>query len=151
MEEKMILYQIKSLEKNIMRIFINDNKSLIKNFHNMKHPTTTQHQIMRYIMEHRNEEIYQKDLEEVLNLRRATVSGVLQTMEKNNLIHRVIDDKDTRTKKIILNENSKKLFSKNEKKIKQLESVITNNISDEDLNKFLEVLQKMKDNIKEIN
>ena len=30
--------------------------------------------------------IYQRDLEKDLNLRRATLSGILNTMEKNNLL-----------------------------------------------------------------
>ena len=86
MEEK-VLYQIKNLDRIVFRCIFNgndieDNRCI----RNMKIPTQTQMQIISYIIKHQNEEVYQKDLEEVLNLRRATVSGVLHTMEKNNLI-----------------------------------------------------------------
>ena len=68
----------------------------------MQLPTPTQMQIIEYILNHTSEDIYQRDLEDILNLRRATVSGVLHTMEKNNLIRRVTDNEDTRSKKILV-------------------------------------------------
>ena len=115
----------------------------------MKIPTQTQMQIISYIIKHQNEEVYQKDLEEVLNLRRATVSGVLHTMEKNNLIKRITDSKDTRVKKIILDGKTQEIFNKNEKKIEKLEKIITKDISKNDMDTFMKVLQKMKNNINE--
>ncbi len=54
--------------------------------------------------------VYQSELEDVLNLRRATVSGILMTMEKNGIIKRVASKKDARTKEIILNEKVEKIF-----------------------------------------
>ena len=75
-------------------------------------PTPTQMQIMDYFLDNNKKEIFQKDLEDILHLRRATVSGVLQTMEKNKLIQRVTDEEDTRIKKIILNKKAKKIFEK---------------------------------------
>ncbi len=146
--EKKVLYQIKNLDKMIFRYIFNgsniDNDSCIKK---MKMPTQTQMQIIAYIIKHQNEEIYQKDLEEVLNLRRATVSGVLQTMEKNNLIKRVTDSKDTRTKKIILDDKARYIFEQNQKKIEKLEGIVVKDISKSDIETFMKVIQKMKDNI----
>ena len=51
-----------------------------------------------------------KDLEKAIKLRRATISGVLKTMEKKNLITRVISSKDARVKKIILSDKTKKMY-----------------------------------------
>lgn len=145
MNEKMVIYKIKNLDKLIIRNTFCDS---ITELSNGKIPTPTQMQIMKYILKSKDKSVYQKDLEDVLNLRRATVSGVLQTMEKNGLIDRVISDNDARSKTIILNENTKKLFAKNEKRIKELESIITNNINNSELIIFLKVLDKMSENIK---
>ena len=98
MKEERMLYQIKSLEKLIFRALIKEKDDIEE-----LSPTPTQMQILEYILEHKNGEIFQKDLEDILNLRRATVSGVLQTMERNNLIKRVSYLNDARIKKIILN------------------------------------------------
>lgn len=142
-----VLYQLKSLEKMIFRLIIKDKDK--KNFELI--PTPTQMEILEYVLEHNNENIYQKDLENVLNLRRATVSGVLQTMEKNNLIERITDSIDTRTKRIILTEKSKEVFAERKKKIEDIEKIITENISKEDLEVFFKVTETMKKNIKSNN
>jgi len=142
MKEERMLYQIKSLEKMIFRAIVQEEGCLDN------HPTPTQMQIMEYILEHRNIEIYQKDLEDVLNLRRATVSGVLQTMEKNGLIERVNHFDDARVKKIILHPNAEAMFKEKEKKIQEFENVIVEGINKKDLEVFSSVLKKMKDNIK---
>lgn len=139
-----VLYQLKSLEKMIFRLIIKDNDK--KNFELI--PTPTQMEILEYVLEHNSENIYQKDLENVLNLRRATVSGVLQTMEKNNLIERITDSIDTRTKIIILTEKSKEVFAERKEKLEDIEKVITRNISKEELEVFFKVTETMKTNIK---
>ncbi len=145
MKEDNVLYQIRTLENIIIRNFVCDSDIEFKKLPKL---TQTQMQIMSYILDH-NEEIYQRDLEKVLNLRRATVSGVLQTMEKNGLIVRVINEMDARSKKIILSEDAKKLFSLKKKKFYEIERKITNNISKEELNNFLIIIKKMKNNLKD--
>ena len=139
-----ILYQIKSLNKSVVRTLLSNIECSI-NFD--KIPTPTQMQILEYIIKN-DKEVYQKDLETILNLRRATISGVLQTMEKNNLIERISHEEDARTKKIILTEKARIMFEKNEEKILELEKVITKDITKKDLETFLKVINKMKENLK---
>ena len=145
MNDNKVLYEIKSLEKMLVRELINN--SDIKDKENLL-PTPTQCQIIEYILNNKNKDIYQKDLEKVLNLRRATVSGVLHTMEKNGLRKRVTDESDTRTKKIILNEKIPERFNEYSKKIKKIENNIIKDISDKDLEIFLKVISQMKESIK---
>ena len=87
MKSYRVLYDIKSLEALLVRTFIGD--MIVQNEESKNFPTPTQMQIIEYIMNVDSEDLYQRDLENVLNLRRATVSGVLQTMEKNSLIERI--------------------------------------------------------------
>lgn len=148
------LYKIRSLEKMIIRLFL-DEKEFIPEHCNLKSkkafPTPTQMQIIAYILKHKNEDIYQRDLENVLKLRRATVSGVLKTMEKNGFITRITDKEDTRIKKIILNKNAEEIFEKSEKKLDELEKIVTKDISKTDLKVFFDVIDKMKKNIENIS
>ena len=142
-----VLYKIKSLDKLILRYIINDKEckcpkdlSLI--------PTPTQMQIIEYVLKH--EDTYQKDLEDALNLRRATVSGVLQTMEKNGLLERKAHNEDARTKRIVLNEKARNIFTKAQKKFEILEQTIVKDISLDDLEKFSQVIDKMRENLNNI-
>lgn len=153
MKKNNLLYQIKSLEKMIVRNLLGDNEieKREEQANVMQLPTPTQMQIIEYILNHTSEDIYQRDLEDILNLRRATVSGVLHTMEKNNLIRRVTDNEDTRSKKILLNNKAKEIFLRNQKKMDKTEQTITQNIPKEDLEVFSRVIQMMKNNMKNQN
>jgi len=129
------------LEKLLAREFIKSCKE------NVVPPTPTQMVIMDYILEHKDEEVLQRDLECILNLRRATVSGVLQTMEKHGLITRNLSKNDARVKVIKFNEGTKMFFGVNKDKLVELERVVTKNISDDELNQFMETLDIMQKNI----
>ena len=141
--KKGIYCQIKDLEILIVRILFNTVK-----LDKFRPPTITQARIMDYILEHK-EEVYQKDLEKALNLRRATVSEVLKTMEKKNLIKREKNSLDARSKKIILLENSKSSHNKIKNNITQLEETLIKNITKEELEIFTTVLKKMQYNLKD--
>lgn len=146
MENKNILYKIKEIDILIIRQLLEHNSDERKLFMKKTLPPT-QMQIIEYILEHIEEKIYQKDLEKVLKLRRATVSGVLQTMEKNGLIKRVVLEEDTRAKEIILNDKTRDVFLANQKKLMEIEKTIIYNIDENDLKVFSKVLDNMKNNI----
>ncbi|MFQ8643189.1 MAG: hypothetical protein ACLR92_02740 [Bacilli bacterium] len=72
MEKAKLLYnKIKLLEKSILQNFINDGSFAHKDFCHFPKPTPTQMQIMQYLLDHINENVYQRDLEDVLDLKRA--------------------------------------------------------------------------------
>ncbi len=146
MNDLNILSKIKALDIAILR------KMQFEDITNKTRiPTPTQMQILEYILKHENEVIYQKDLENIFHLSRATVSSVLQTMEKYCLINRVVDDIDTRTKKIILDQKAKEIFENHKKKFDELERRMIKDISKEELEIFNNVLKKMRLNISKEN
>lgn len=143
MEDKNIFNSIKELEKGIVR------KIMSETSHDEMYskPSIAQMQIIKYILKHDGKTIYQRDLEEVFNLRRATISGILKTMEKNNVIIRVCDPNDARGKIVILSDDAKKFFKEKETLFKKLETVLKKDISKEELEAFYKVILKMRDNI----
>ena len=143
MQQKSVIFEIKLLEQEIVRFIFAD----INFPDEHKRPTPTQMQIISYILERGGQDIYQKDLEKILKLRRATVSGVLGTMEKNNLIKRVINENDTRSKKIILNSNIESSLKKHINEVAKWEKKIIKDISKEDMKTFMKVINQMKKNI----
>lgn len=143
MEDKNIFDFIKELEKGIVRKIMSET-SRDEIF---SKPSIAQMQIIKYILKHDGETIYQRDLEEVFNLRRATISGILKTMEKNNVIIRVCDPDDARGKIVILSDDAKRFFKEKKTLFKKLETVLKKDISKEDLETFYKVVLKMRDNI----
>lgn len=102
--------------------------------------------IMNYILHHRDG-VYQKDLENILNLRRATVSGVLKTMEKHNLIERVICEEDVRRKKIVLKSDAINMFEEKKKEFLKLEEVVKKGLSKEEIDEFNHIIDSMRNNL----
>ena len=143
MEDKNIFNSIKELEKGIVR------KIMSETSHDEMYskPSIVQMQIIKYILKNDGKIIYQRDLEEVFNLRRATISGILKTMEKNNVIIRVCDPNDARGKIVILSDDAKKFFKEKETLFKKIETVLKKDISKEELEIFYKVILKMRDNI----
>ena len=140
--ESNILFEIKRIEHLAMQ-------NLMKGKDLGKHPSPTQMRIMQYMMEHKNTDIYQKDLENHLNMSRATISNVLDTMEKNDIIERIYDEVDTRTKKVKITKKIFDLFDETKKEIKTIENKMINNISNEEMEIFKKVLNQMENNLKE--
>lgn len=139
--ESNILFEIKRIEHLAMQ-------NLMKGKDLGKHPSPTQMRIIQYIIEHKNEDIFQKDLENYLNMSRSTISNVLDTMEKKDIIERISDEVDTRTKKIKMTKKIFDLFDETKKEIKTIENKMINNISNKDMETFKKVLNKMEDNLK---
>lgn len=141
-----ILYEIKSLEQLIIKeiLFKNNNK-------NLKYLSPTTMKIIEYIVKNENKKIYQKDLEDILKLSRATISEVLKTMEKNDMIKRFTSKNDTRRKEIKLSKTTKEFYEINKRKIIELEKTITKNISKNELKTFNIVINKMKENIQNMS
>lgn len=143
MEDK-LLYNLNLLNKMIGREFIFNNKELFDG-----DISATQMIIMDYILTHQDEDIYQKDLEVILHLRRATVSGVLQTMEKHDLVERVLCERDVRCKKIILKEKAKLMFDVKKNEFIKLEDILKKGISDEEISLFCHIIHNMQKNMSE--
>lgn len=141
MEKERVTYQVKNLNHEIMR-YMCENGVDKKDF-----PTPAQMQILNYIIRQKGQ-VYQRDIAIDLNLRRATLSEILKTMEKNELISRFPDENDNRIKEIVLSAKAKEGFKVVEKTLTQAEAAIIKNISAADLEFFFEIIAKMQENIK---
>lgn len=87
--------EIKNLNNMIHRHFTN-----LKTTEILNKLTGSNGYIIVYLMEHQNELITQKQIEEVLGITRSTASIVLSHMEENQLITRKILEQDSRIKSI---------------------------------------------------
>lgn len=94
-------------------------------------------------------DVFQKDIEEEYGIRPSTATEILKQMEKNGLITRQPVSYDNRLKKIVL--TNKALTYQNQviNDLTELENTLTQNISKEELDTFLKVLNKMMDNMAE--
>lgn len=105
--------------------------------------------IVKYLVKQNNKAILQKDMEYLFNIRRSTVSGVIKTMEKNNIIIRENVKDDNKSKKIKLTEDVYKRANDLVKELKDLDLELLKDVNKEDLEVFMRVLKNIQDNLKE--
>ncbi len=98
-------------------------------------------------MEGKEKDIFQKDLEKEFDLKRSSVSLMLNNMEKSGLIQRVPVAEDARLKKIILTEKAIMLNKNISNAINSIENKLSENITLEEINVFYKVLDKIRNNL----
>ena len=140
-----VIEEIKKLDVKIAkRLFKDAKKEGIK-----RPPSPLQARILKYILKKKSEVICQKDLENYLKISKATISEVLVTMEKKEIIKRVSMPNDARAKRIVLTNTSLERFQELEKNFSDINEKLIEGISDDELARFLNVLNKMQQNMKE--
>ena len=105
--------------------------------------------IVKYLVKQNNKAILQKDMEYLFNIRRSTVSGVIKTMEKNNIIIRENVKDDNKSKEIKLTDKVYKRANDLVKELKELDLELLKDVNKEDLEVFMRVLKNIQDNLKE--
>ena len=149
MNDSYIIYKIKELDKAIIRNMKLPAEEISNRFHVCGKSTPTQMKILGYIIDNYEKDIYQKDLEEVFNLSRATISDVLRRMENNGLITREQNPNDVRSKKINLSEGAYQIFEVGRKRMDYIEKKAIRDIPSSSIDVFVSVIDKMISNIYE--
>ncbi|KZL92321.1 MarR family winged helix-turn-helix transcriptional regulator [Clostridium magnum] len=94
-------------------------------------------------------DIFQKDIEEELDIRRSSVTSVLQLMEKNGYIKRVSVCEDARLKKIVITdkglETNKNVYSS----ILKIEKILRDELSDEETGMFVNLINRLAKKIED--
>ncbi|MDB8789151.1 MULTISPECIES: MarR family winged helix-turn-helix transcriptional regulator [unclassified Romboutsia] len=110
--------------------------------------TVSQAYVIDFISnEGKDKEIFQKDLEKAFDLKRSSISLMLNNMEKSDLIERVPVTEDARLKKIILTQKSIKLYEKISTAIDSIEDKLSENITPEEIKVFQSVLEKIRNSL----
>lgn len=105
--------------------------------------------IVKYLVKQNNKAILQKDMEYLFNIRRSTVSGVIKTMEKNNIIIRENVKDDNKSKEIKLTDEVYIRANELVKELKELDLELLRDVDKEDLEVFMRVLKNIQNNLKE--
>lgn len=139
--EKLPLKEMKDLLNEILR------KYSILSFGNFKINNITQCEIVKIIIDYdmKGDILYQKDLETILNIRKSTVSGILETMEKNKIIIRAPSNKG---KIVKLTEEALKEKDVVFNLLQTIENELIRGIEKDELEVFFRVIDKMRKNLK---
>lgn len=112
--------------------------------------TGVQAGMIQFIFEKsRKKDIFAKDIEKKFDIRRASIAGILQNMEKNGLIKRETIDNDARLRRIVLTNKALDIRKEVEKSIKKVEKQAVQGLTKEETENYIELTKKMSENLEE--
>lgn len=109
--------------------------------------TQVQVHVLMYIHRH-DGQVFQKDIEQHLKVRRSTATQILNVLERESYVERMRLESDARMKEIVVTDKTLALIDSMEKHMKETESMLRVNISDNDMETFFKVIDQIKENLK---
>lgn len=106
--------------------------------------------ILRYLYEHQEQEIFQKDIEKYFGICRSAVTNMIQALEKKGLICRTSVASDARLKKVMLTEEGRRSHEKLGEIFRTLDAELEADITEEELQAFMLVLNKVYQNMEKM-
>lgn len=135
-------FRIRSLWQQIKRLM---NRHLTE--HDGYGLTGMQFAIISYIArESAERDVFQKDLEQKFDIRKSTVSGTLNTMERDGLLVRETVPYDARLRKMILTDKALHAKKNTEQVIGSVENQLSKGLTEEEITTFLSILEKISKN-----
>ena len=110
-------------------------------------PTRMQCATLHYLRRHKDEDVFQKDLEAAFSISGATVTNILKVMEKDGLITRVPVEKDARLKKLVMTEKGMQYDEVARTNVTRLEAGMEKGFTEEEITRFREYLDRLTQNI----
>lgn len=110
--------------------------------------TIMQKHILKFILlETMHRDLYQKDIEEEFQIRKSTVTGYVQLMEKNGYLTRESDKEDARKKRLVPTQKAEGLRQAILEDIKINERMMAEGIPEEDVTTCKHVLYHVLQNL----
>ncbi|AGA69025.1 transcriptional regulator [Desulfitobacterium dichloroeliminans LMG P-21439] len=144
MSREGIAFKIRSLTHLCKRYAVNSD-----HFQFEKSITATNIWIIDYLIEHMDEDIYQKDLETMFTVNRSTTSKVIKLMEQKGLIERQAVPNDARLKKLLLTPKALGIHKMLIEDITKLEKQMVRGFRDEEIRQLSSYIGRMKANLQE--
>ena len=103
--------------------------------------------IIGYLAKHKNEEVFQKDLEAFFSVRRSTMSTIILRMEQKGFLARESVSHDARLKKLVLTEKGERIHEMIESGIADVERRLSSGLSEDEKQMLLGLLEKLRHNL----
>ncbi len=113
--------------------------------------TEMQGMLLGFLCRNRDQEIFQKTLEEVFSIRRSTASRLLKQMEAEGLIVRLPVSRDARLKRIVVTPKAEALTQQAAARIQSMEAALTRGLTQAEIDQLMATVEKLKRNLTELS
>ena len=104
--------------------------------------------IIEYLCRHRDEPVFQRDIEQQLSITRSTVTNILQLMERKGYIRRQSVPQDARLKQLVLTEEGIHFHEKTMLSFHQTDDYVAGLLTEEENAELLRLLNKLREALK---
>ena len=104
--------------------------------------------IMSYLYWHKEEPVYQRDIEREFSITRSTVTNILQLMERKGYIERQSVPRDARLKRLVLTEEGALLHEKTMHSLHQTDEFVSGLLTPEENAELLRLLNKLREGLR---
>ena len=112
--------------------------------------TAIQSRVIYYILIHCEQgPVFQRDIEQVFSLSRSTATGILQQLEKKEIIRRESVAMDARLKSLVPTRRATELDAQVRACLRQTDQVLTRGLSDGQVQLFKEIAAAMTQNLEQ--
>ena len=143
MDKRHIGYAVNSLGRRIRRGMINIPAIKVN-----KILTGIQIWVLNFLFRSEGKDVFQRDVERELNIRRSPATELLKMMERGGLICREPVDYDARLKKIVLTAYAEEIRKQLQAQIRKTETLMTEGFTDEEIEQFFSFVERFKSNLK---
>ena len=104
--------------------------------------------IIGYLYRHRDEPVFQRDIEREFSITRSTVTNILQLMERKGYIQRLSVPQDARLKQLVLTEEGIQRHEKTLLSFPQTDDYVAGLLTEEENAALLRLLNKLREALK---
>ena len=104
--------------------------------------------IIGYLYRHREEQVFQRDIEREFSITRSTVTNILQLMERKGYIQRLGVPQDARLKQLVLTEEGIQRHEKTLLSFHQTDDYVAGLLTEEENAELLRLLNKLREALK---
>ena len=99
--------------------------------------------IIEYLYRHRDEPVFQRDIEREFSITRSTVTNILQLMERKGYITRQSVEQDARLKQLVLTEKGRQFHEDTMRAFHQTDENVAGLLTEEENTELLRLLNKL--------
>lgn len=100
--------------------------------------------LIGFLYDNQDRDVYQRDLQQQFSVRRSTMTGILQNMERDGMITRRAVEQDARLKKIELTEKAIDRHEQIQKNIADIEARLSSELTKEEKETFIMLCEKIR-------
>ena len=110
--------------------------------------TSSQVRVLKFLRERGETPVSQKEIEEYLHVSHPTVVGIVQRLEHKGFVRTEFSGQDKRQKYVYRTEREEELFRQMNNSHRELESLLTKDMSEKQIRELRELLEIVYDNVK---